>query len=129
MENKHPTLKNGKVCYIEIPALDVDVSSSFYRSVFGWNIRKRGDGSLSFDDGVGEVSGTWVLGRKAMAEPGLLIYIMVDSVAATIDAVTANGGIIVQPIGGDAPQITARFSDPAGNVLGLYQEPAGEAQG
>jgi hypothetical protein len=27
-----------------------------------------------------------------------------------------------QPIGGDAPEITARFRDPAGNVLGIYQE-------
>jgi predicted enzyme related to lactoylglutathione lyase len=125
--NKHPTFGNGKVCYIEIPALDIDTSSNFYRSVFGWNTRKRGDGSLAFDDAVGEVSGTWVLGRKAMTEPGLLIYIMVDSVAASIDAVIANGGMIVQPIGGDAPEITARFTDPAGNVLGLYQEPAREA--
>lgn len=125
--NKRPTLSNGKVCYIEIPALDIDASSNFYSSVFGWSIRKRGDGSLAFDDGVGEVSGTWVLGRKAMTEPGLLIYIMVDSVASTISAVIAHGGIIVQPIGGDAPEITARFSDPAGNVLGLYQEPAAAA--
>ena len=127
MENSgHPTLGNGKVCYIEIPAIDVNQSSSFYKEVFGWRIRTRGDGSVAFDDAVGQVSGTWVLGRKAMTEPGLLIYIMVDSVAASIDAVIANGGIIVQPIGGDAPEITARFSDPAGNVLGLYQEPAGE---
>ena len=35
----------------------------------------------------------------------------------------ANGGAIVQPIGADAPEITARFADPDGNVLGLYQEP------
>lgn len=48
---------------------------------------------------------------------------MVDSVAATIEAVIANGGKIVQPIGMDPPEITARFSDPAGNILGLYQEP------
>jgi predicted enzyme related to lactoylglutathione lyase len=48
---------------------------------------------------------------------------MVDNVAATIDAVVANGGVIVQPVGADAPEITARFKDPAGNVLGLYQEP------
>jgi len=126
MEN-HPTLANGKVCYIEIPALDIQASSDFYKEVFGWKIRRRGDGNVAFDDGAGEVSGTWVLGRKASTEPGLLIYIMVDSVAATIDAVIANGGVIVQPIGGDAPEITARFTDPAGNVLGLYQEPAGEA--
>ena len=48
---------------------------------------------------------------------------MVDSVAATIDAVVAHGGVIVQPIGADAPEITARFHDPAGNVIGLYQQP------
>lgn len=123
--NTSPTFANGKVCYIEIPARDIDASSNFYRSVFGWSVRKRGNGSLAFDDAVGQVSGTWVLGRKAMTEPGLLIYIMVDSVASTIDTVIAQGGIIVQPIGGDAPEITARFSDPAGNVLGLYQQPAG----
>jgi predicted enzyme related to lactoylglutathione lyase len=49
---------------------------------------------------------------------------MRDSVAATLAAVVANGGEIVQPIGADAPEITARFRDPAGNVIGLYQQPA-----
>jgi predicted enzyme related to lactoylglutathione lyase len=123
--NKQPTKSNGKVCYIEIPATDINSSAGFYKEVFGWQIRQRGDGHLAFDDTVGEVSGTWVLGRRAATEPGLLIYIMVDSVAATIDAVIASGGKIVQPTGMDAPEITARFSDPAGNVIGLYQEPAG----
>jgi predicted enzyme related to lactoylglutathione lyase len=123
--DKHPTLANGKVCYIEIPAIDIDASARFYKEALGWQIRQRGDGHLAFDDSVGEVSGTWVLGRRAATEPGLLIYIMVDSVAATVDAVIANGGKIVQPIGVDAPEITARFSDPAGNVLGLYQQPTG----
>lgn len=52
------------------------------------------------------------------------MILMVDSVAATVETVKANGGTIVQPIGMDAPEITARFSDPAGNVFGLYQEPA-----
>ncbi|MEI4878532.1 VOC family protein, partial [Klebsiella pneumoniae] len=52
-----------------------------------------------------------------------LLYIMVDNVAATIDAVIAHGGEVVQPVGADAPEVTARFRDPAGNVIGLYQEP------
>ena len=121
-ENR-PTLSNGKICYVEIPAIDVDVSVRFYQEVFGWQVRKRGDGSIAFDDTVGEVSGTWVTGRKSSPEPGVLIYIMVDSVSATIEAVVANGGKLVQPIGMDAPEITARFSDPAGNVFGLYQQP------
>ena len=120
-----PTFANGKICYIEMPANDIARSADFYKEVFGWNIRKRGDGSTSFDDTVNEVSGTWVLGRPPSGKPGLLIYIMVDSVAATVDAVVAHGGEIVQPIGADAPEITARFRDPAGNVIGLYQQRSG----
>ena len=53
-----PTTGNGKVCYLEIPARDVAVSSAFYEGVFAWRTRRRGDGALAFDDGVGEVSGS-----------------------------------------------------------------------
>ena len=119
-----PTLANGKVCYIEMPAVDIQRSADFYAKVFGWSIRRRGDGSTAFDDTTGEVSGTWVIARPPASQPGLLVYIMVDSVAATIDAVVAHGGELVQPIGADAPEITARFRDPAGNVIGLYQQPS-----
>ena len=119
-----PTMANGKICYIEIPALDIARSSAFYASAFGWHIRTRGDGHIAFDDTTGEVSGTWVRGREPASAPGLLVYIMVDSVAAALEAITANGGEIVQPIGADAPEITARFRDPAGNVIGLYEPPA-----
>ena len=73
------------------------------------------------------MSGTWVTGRPPSREPGLLIYVMVDSVAATIEAVVAHGGELMQPIGADAPEITARFRDPAGNVIGLYQQPGSPA--
>ena len=118
-----PTRANGKICYLEIPTADVPRSVSFYQGVFGWQIRRRGNGTTSFDDGVGEVSGTWVTGRPPSPVPGLLLYVMVDSISATIDAVVAHGGRIVQPVGADAPEITARFADPDGNVLGLYQEP------
>jgi len=118
-----PKTGNGKICYVEMPSTDIARSAEFYHKVFGWQIRKRGDGATAFDDGVGEVSGAWVLKRPPSKTPGLLIYIMVDSVAAAIEAVIANGGEIVQPIGADAPEITARFMDPGGNVLGLYQEP------
>ena len=108
-----------------MPATDVARSSEFYQKVFGWNVRKRGDGHTAFDDGVGEVSGSWITGRPPAGAPGLLVYIMVDDAAATVDAIVAAGGTIVQPIGMDAPEITARFSDPAGNIIGIYQNPRG----
>ena len=119
-----PTLANGKICYLELPALNASQSAAFYSKVFGWSMRTRGDGAQAFDDTTGEVSGAFVLGRNAAATPGLLFYIMVDSVAETCRAVEAQGGTIVQPIGVDAPEITARFRDPAGNVIGLYQDPS-----
>jgi predicted enzyme related to lactoylglutathione lyase len=120
-----PTYANGKICYIELPAVHIGQSAEFYQKIFGWRVRRRGDGALAFDDAAGEVSGTWVLGRPPAGVPGLLVYVMVDSVVATIDAVVAHGGELVQPIGADAPEITARVRDPAGNVIGLYQEPSG----
>jgi predicted enzyme related to lactoylglutathione lyase len=125
MENKNsaPTLGNGKICYVEIPATDSEESAKFYEKSFGWKVRKRANGQLVFDDGVGQVSGAWLNGRPPMTYVGLLIYIMVDSVTDTLQKISANGGKIVQEIGADAPEITARFSDPAGNILGLYQEP------
>src|SRR5438552_10198127 len=45
-----PTLANGKICYIEMPALDIQRSAAFYEKVFGWAIRTRGDGKIAFDD-------------------------------------------------------------------------------
>jgi predicted enzyme related to lactoylglutathione lyase len=117
-------MANGKICYIEMPATDIARAADFYKNVFGWNIRKRGDGSTSFDDGVNEVSGAFVPGRPPSSQVGMLVYILVDNVRATVDKVVAQGGEIVQPVGADAPEITARFRDPTGNVLGLYQHPA-----
>jgi len=120
-----PARANGKICYVEIPANDVEASAAFYEAVFGWRLRKRGDGATAFDDTIGEVSGTWVTGRQPASDPGLLLYVMVDDAEATVEAIVAHGGELLQPIGGDAPEITARFSDPGGNVVGIYQEPSG----
>ena len=114
---------NGKICYVELPASDVARSADFYTRVFGWRVRTRGDGSAAFDDATGQVSGAWVTGRAPAAEPGLLLYVMVDDAVATLERIVALGGVVVQEIGGDAPEVTARFRDPGGNVIGLYQEP------
>jgi len=114
---------HGKVCYLEVPASNVAQSALFYAKVFGWRMRTRGDGTQAFDDVTGAVSGAFVVGRPASTSPGLLVYIMVDSVEDACRTIEASGGTIVQPLGADAPELTARFRDPGGNVLGLYQEP------
>lgn len=118
-----PTLGHGKVCYVELPAVDVTQSSSFYARLFGWKLRARHDGAVSFDDGVGEVSGTWSLDRRPGSDAGVLLYIWVDDVATTLDRVVECGGAVIQPVGAHPGELTARIADPAGNIIGLYQEP------
>lgn len=118
-----PNYRTGKICYVEIPAIDISESAQFYQRAFGWHIRQRNDGSTAFDDSTGEVSGTWVPGRSPSNNPGLVVYIMVASAATTIEAIIAAGGEIVQPVNPEEREVHALFRDPAGNILGIYQQP------
>src|SRR3954464_5292359 len=118
-----PTLGNGKICYVEIPAEDIAKSSKFYSDVFGWKLRTRGDGAVAFDDGVGQVSGTWVTGRKAMSNVEMVVYVMVDDIKAASEKVKQCGGKIERECDFNAREKFAWFKDPAGNVMGIYQEP------
>ena len=118
-----PNYRTGKICYIEMPAIDISESARFYQQVFGWHIRQRSDGSTSFDDTTGGVSGTWVIGRSPTTNPGLVVSIMVANAATTIEDIIAAGGMIVQPVNPDENEVYALFRDPAGNILGIYQQP------
>lgn len=117
-----PTSSVGKICYLEIPALDVQRSADFYHQVFGWPLRRHDDGTLAFDDTIGGVSGMWVTNRKPATEPGIVVSIMVADAAATCEAIVAAGGEIVLPVDPEASETLAHFRDPGGNVLGIYQD-------
>lgn len=120
-EPQQPTYGHGKVCYLVIPANDIAVSAAFFERVFNWYIRRDNEGSIAFDDGVGQVSGTWVASVKPDPNPAISIHIMVNNAEETLDLIVASGGKVVEPIGADFPEITAKFSDPSGNVFGIYQ--------
>ena len=111
-------LPRPRLCYLQIPAIDVSQSAAFYEKVFGWNIRGRDGSHPSFDDATGYVSGAWV------TQPGLLPYIWVDGIDATLTLAAAHGGEVVEGPHLDSPggEWIATFRDPAGNVIGLYQE-------
>jgi uncharacterized glyoxalase superfamily protein PhnB/predicted enzyme related to lactoylglutathione lyase len=112
-------------CYLQIPAVDIAQSVAFYETVFGWNIRRRGTGNPSFDDASGNISGAWVTGRKIWREPGLLPYIWVDDIDATVMLAATQGAEIIEDPHPDHPGGTswiASIHDPVGNVIGLYQE-------
>jgi uncharacterized protein len=116
-------LPRPRLCYLEIPAIDVHRSAAFYERVFGCNIRNRDSNRPSFD--LGSVSGAWVTGRPISCEPGLLPYIWVDGIDDVLARAASHGGEVVEGVHHDHPDGTswiATFRDPAGNVIGLYQE-------
>jgi 2,7-dihydroxy-5-methyl-1-naphthoate 7-O-methyltransferase len=123
MVEERPEWRTGKICYIEIPAVDVARSAEFYQQAFGWTIRQRGDGATSFDDTVGGVSGTFVTGRPPATKPGFVIYVMAADAEVSLAAVQAAGGEIVRPVDPAAGEVSAWFNDPGGNTLGVYQQP------
>lgn len=119
-----PTYANGKICYLEIPAVSIEQSAAFYSAAFDWQMRTRGDGEVAFDDNANEVSGTFVTGRPPSTSFGITIYIMIDDMEAAKAKVVAAGGTLVPPPPADHNEVVAFFADPAGNVFGLYQEPS-----
>lgn len=122
--NRVALLPKPRLCYLEIPALDVNASAAFYEKVFGWNIRRRETDHPCFDDATGDVSGAWVSGREIARTPGLLPYIWVDGIDETLKLIAAQGGSVVEQPHLDSPGgcWIATFRDPSGNVMGLYQE-------
>jgi predicted enzyme related to lactoylglutathione lyase len=117
-------MPHGKICYLEIPAKTAQASADFYSSIFGWDVRKRGDGELAFDD-AGGVSGTWVKESDRTSDERTRTYIMVDDIAKTLKQIEKEGGRELQgrtPIGSGMGAF-AIFADPVGNEFGLYEEP------
>jgi predicted enzyme related to lactoylglutathione lyase len=118
-------MSHGKICYLEIPAKTAEASAEFYSSIFGWKVRKRGDGELAFDD-PGGVSGTWVKESDRTPDERTRTYIMVDDIADTLKRIEAAGGRILMPRTdiGSGMGAFAAFTDPVGNEFGPYEEPS-----
>jgi len=118
-------MSHGKICYLEIPAKTAEASADFYSTIFGWKVRKRGDGALAFDDS-GCVSGTWVKESDRTPDERTRTYIMVDSIAETLKRIQTAGGRVLTPRTdiGQGMGAFAAFTDPVGNEFGLYEEPS-----
>jgi predicted enzyme related to lactoylglutathione lyase len=111
------------ISYLHIPARHPAASSAFYREVFGWPLYGSPD-APSFSDGTGHVIGRWVTDQAVTGSDGLRAYIYVADVEQTLTAVVASGGQIVSPPSPEGTLRVALFADPAGNVLGIWQETA-----
>jgi uncharacterized protein len=108
--------EHGQVVYLQIPALDVVTSATFYAKVFGWQV----DPPQSGFEAPGMI-GQWVTDRPAAPASGTLLWINVGAIDASLESVLANGGEVLEPPSADGPRWLATIRDPGGNVVGLAQ--------
>ena len=61
MAGENTFTRNGKLSYMQIPAVDVERSGDFYEAIFGWTTRRDGNPNhLSFQDAAGELLGAFL---------------------------------------------------------------------
>jgi predicted enzyme related to lactoylglutathione lyase len=113
---------HGRLSYVQIPALDVRASAAFYEKVFGWKVRGGSDSHLSFTDATGDMIGAWVTGREISHEAGFLPYIYVHGIDVVLERILAAGGDLVKPPYPEGDLWVATVRDPAGNVIGVWQQ-------
>jgi predicted enzyme related to lactoylglutathione lyase len=113
--------RDRAVSYLEVPAIDVAQSSKFYSQVFGWAVSSDAEQG-SFTDGSGHVIGHWRTDLDVAGDRGVRPYIYVSDLDQVLNEAAAHGGMIVQPRYTEGDLWVARFRDPAGNVIGVWQQ-------
>lgn len=117
-----PTLASGKICYLEIPCSDPLAASLFYADVFGWEVRERPDGRVTFTDAVNEVSGHWVTNLPASSAGGIVVHVMVADLGETVARLQRGGGRVISEADAASGERYVYAADPAGNLLGIYEQ-------
>ena len=113
----------GGISYLGLPARDAAESAEFYRAVFGWEVRGTPD-RLSFSDGTGHVIGHWRTDLPAAGEAGIRPYVYVTRLDEVLAKAVEQGGEVVSAPYPQGSLTIATVRDPAGNVIGIWQEAA-----
>jgi predicted enzyme related to lactoylglutathione lyase len=124
-EEEPRVFRPGGISYLRIPAEDPGRTAAFYERVFGWNMDLDRD-DPSFEDGTGHVIGHFVADVPVAGEAGVRPYVYLESVDETLAKAVAHGGEIVAAPYPEGNLVVATLRDPAGNVVGVWQQAAGD---
>lgn len=111
-------LKPGQLCYLQIPALDINTSAHFYARLFGWEVDPPEAG---FE--MPGLIGQWITDRPPAPDAGPVGWIHVADVRRTLSEAQAAGATVHDGPTPDGPRLLASFTDPAGNLVGIVEHP------
>jgi len=109
------------ISYLRIPAPDPHALAAFYAAVFGWSMRLD-PGRAAFEDGTGHVIGHLVPDLPVAGEAGIVPYVYVPDVAATLAAAVEHGAAVLRDVYAEGHLSVALLRDPAGNTIGIWQD-------
>jgi predicted enzyme related to lactoylglutathione lyase len=126
--------KPAPVMFFDLAGEQSTKLSSFYSSIFGWTVAPdgrftahvvspplvaRSDYQLAYGTYTATISAP--LGGQIRPDPSeKRVYLGVPDVAATLDAIKAQGGTIEAPRF-EVPGVVGLFKDPGGNAMGLIE--------
>ena len=110
----------GNLCHFDIPSRNPEKAGEFYGKLFGWEIDSKSyPGYYMFKASKPPHGG---IEKPEPFAAGVVIYIEVDDVIATLNKAKAAGASIVKEKT-EIPGIGyfGLFSDPDGNIIGVYE--------
>jgi predicted enzyme related to lactoylglutathione lyase len=122
---------SGKVVHFEIPFDDGDRARNFYKELFDWQVMEMPEMGYTIvmsgpSDDTGPTESGFInggmLSREQAATRGPVIVVDVDSIDAKLARIEEAGGSTVvgkTPVG--EMGFAAYFTDPEGNVMGLWE--------
>lgn len=115
--------RHHAIDYIEIPVIDVAAAKAFYGSAFGWTFTYYGPDYAGIQDPARSAEAGGLAKTDAVRSGGLVVLLFSEDLNASVDAVVAAGGRIVNGPYEFPGGRRFEFTDPSGNQLGVWAEP------
>ncbi|NVB36958.1 VOC family protein [Pseudenhygromyxa sp. WMMC2535] len=108
--------------YIEICVGDLAAATRFYGQAFGWAFNEYGPAYAGIRKQDGEIGGLRQVEGYKGEGGGPLVILFSEDLQASLAAVEDAGGVVVEPPFEFPGGRRFHFSDPSGNVLGVWAE-------
>lgn len=112
--------QHHRLNYIELSVTDLAAAQAFYSGAFGWEFNSYGPAYAGVKGADGDEVGGLALADAARPNGGPLVLLYSDDLDATVEAVTAAGGSVVNGPYEFPGGRRFHFTDPSGNELGVW---------
>lgn len=114
--------KHEKINYVEFPAKNIELTKTFFTSVFGWEFVDYGPEYTAFSN-EGLDGGFYKTDLVASSDKGgALVVLYSNSLEETQSKIEKAGGAILKPIFSFPGGRRFHFSDPNGNEYAVWSD-------